>query len=85
MTQYCKAYQVRDLRRFEGWNELATPLEDDEIVYLWDDLTVVTSPVVPGQVVFRDDANEEWTRFCREELGFEPPAVDYPAVDYKGE
>jgi hypothetical protein len=77
MRQYCKAYQVGDLRRFAGWKQPATPIEDDEIVYLWDDLTVVTSPVVPGQAVLCNDTSEQWARFCRDELGFEPLAVDY--------
>lgn len=74
MNQYCKAYRAGQLRRFDGWD---VPLGDDEIVYLWDDLTVVTSPVVPDQDVLFTGTSQRWASFCRDELGFQPPSAVY--------
>jgi hypothetical protein len=74
---YCKAYHLADLRRFAGWVDTAPdgaePLPDDAVVYLWDDLTVESNPVVPGERVLRDVVDEDWARFCRTELHFHIP------------
>jgi len=77
MRQYCKAYQLAELRRFPGWAEHSPPgesvLNDDTVVYVWDDLTVVANPVAADQGILFDTADEEWARFCHAELGFEVP------------
>jgi hypothetical protein len=77
MRLYCKAYHLADLRRFPGWVDNIEggdgKLADDTVVYLWDDLTVVTNPVVPGEGVLRDTVDEAWKRFCDEELRFHVP------------
>jgi hypothetical protein len=76
MQRYCKAYHLKDLRLFEGWverrGENNTELTDDTIVYLWDDFTVVESPVQNDKVLF-DEITPEWRNFCEMTLRFEIP------------
>jgi hypothetical protein len=76
IRKYCKAYYLKDLRQFSGWMEKREEgepdLSDEDVVYLWDDFTVVKSPVLPGGVIF-DKATEEWQDFCRTALHFEIP------------
>ena len=47
IRKYCKAYHLKDLRQFSSWieklEENEPELSDDDIVYLWDDFTVVKS------------------------------------------
>lgn len=75
MRKYCKAYYLHDLRQFSGWidnckdNKLA--LQEDTIVYLCDDLTVVNSPI--GSSTIFDQVSAAWQQFCRETLGFTIP------------
>ncbi len=75
MGHYCKAYQLAELRRFPAWTEAGSEarLDDDTIVYIWDDLTVVVNPVVPESGTLWDTSSADWERFCREELKFEIP------------
>jgi hypothetical protein len=77
MKKYCKAYHLRDLRQFPEWREAdtdaGTPLSDESIVYLWDDLTVVKSPIYPDKDVLWNAVTEDWQRFCRDTLHFEIP------------
>ncbi len=76
MRKYCKACRLGDLRQFHGWvekreeNELA--LSDGSICYLWDDFTVVKSPVQEKDVLF-DAITPEWREFCATALRFEIP------------
>jgi len=75
MRRYCRAYPLGDLRGFEGWRDPdGEPLADDAVVYLWDDLTVVASPVIPDSQVLWDTVGPGWERFCRDTLRFELPA-----------
>jgi len=84
---FCRAYYLRDLRRFAGWSEsrldrqepaaaeahASEPrLADDEIVYLHQDLTVTRS-MWHGEDVLRDRRTPEWERFCARELEFAVP------------
>jgi len=88
MQTYCKAYYLRDLRQFPGWAltcaEGARELADTDIVYLWDDFTVVRSPVQSGGILF-DAITPEWQAFCTQVLGFEIPEdlrrANAPRVD----
>ncbi|MGH2508843.1 MAG: hypothetical protein ACRDF4_01415 [Rhabdochlamydiaceae bacterium] len=77
MRKYCKAYHLKDLRQFASWQEVLEvgeePLSDDAIVYLWDDFTVVTSPVLPEKKVLWDTVTPEWQAFCNISLHFEIP------------
>jgi hypothetical protein len=76
MRKYCKAYQLKDLRGFSGWTERLEgedqALSNEDIVYLWDDFTVVKSPVQDKGVVF-DAVTPEWQDFCKTTLNFEIP------------
>jgi len=77
MRKYCKAYYLKDLRVFAGWagtcKEEASLLTDDDVVYLWDDFTVVKSPVIPDDGLLFDAVNPEWQEFCKATLHFEIP------------
>ncbi|QBD82933.1 hypothetical protein EPA93_46020 [Ktedonosporobacter rubrisoli] len=77
MRKYCKAYLLKDLRRFAGWKEPqeleGEALTDESVVYIWDDFTVVRSPVVPEKGVIWDQVTQAWREFCQDELHFEIP------------
>lgn len=77
MRKYCKAYHVKDLRRFNGWTEKReeheSELVDDDVVYLWDDFTVVRSPVNPDKGTIFDHVILEWQEFCKTTLNFAIP------------
>ena len=76
MRKYCKAYPLKELRQFQGWKENRTEhetaLSDDTIVYLWDDFTVVQSPVLEQGNLF-DNVTPEWQTFCQQTLQFAIP------------
>lgn len=76
MRKYCKAYVLKDLRHFKGWQEKreenAPELSDDAVCYLWDDFTVVNSPVQDNGNLF-DSVTPEWQDFCRVTLHFTIP------------
>ncbi len=76
--KYCKAYKLRDLRQFSGWTEQhegdQPELSDDDVCYLWDDFTVVNTPI-PGKesrVLFAT-VMPEWQEFCTTTLQFAIP------------
>src|SRR5690349_3552562 len=77
MRKYCKAYHLKDLRQFSNWTEKREEnepeLTDDDVVYLWDDLTVVKSPVIPDKGLLFDEVTPAWQSFCQETLKFEIP------------
>lgn len=76
MHKYCKAYHLKDLRQFPAWgaqNQEDEELTDETIVYLWDDFTVVKSPVLANQGVLWQSVTPEWEAFCHETLHFEIP------------
>jgi hypothetical protein len=76
MRKYCKAYKLADVRQFSGWvekrEENEAELPDDGICYIWDDFTVVRSPVQDKGVLF-DNVTPEWQEFCTTTLRFEIP------------
>jgi uncharacterized protein len=82
--QYCKAYQLADLRRFPGWREDQTGrkakkegeegLRDDSIVYLHQDYSVTESIWSNENVIFNDDS-DEWKAFCTSTLNFSIPRM----------
>ena len=88
MRKYCKAYQLKDLRRFSGWTERMEgedqQLSDEDIVYLWDDFTVVKSPVQDKGVLF-DAVTPEWQEFCKTTLNFEIPEDLRYAYEQQGD
>jgi hypothetical protein len=88
MGKYCKAYLVKDFRRFEGWAENLDDLrsedredavlDDDDILYLQETYVVTDGIFLDENVVF-DQVTEEWQAFCRDELDFEIP--EYEPID----
>lgn len=77
MKKYCKAYHLKALRQFSNWTEKREEdeedLSDDDVVYLWDDFTVVRSPIIPNKGLIFDEVTPEWQAFCQETLQFEIP------------
>jgi len=77
MRKYCKAYHIKDLRNFSGWTEKYAEnepeLSDDDVVYLWDDCSVVRSPVIPDKGLIFEGVSLEWQSFCKETLKFAIP------------
>ena len=76
--KYCKAYLVRDFRQFAGWTELQEKdqpeLSDDDVCYLWDDFTVVNTPISgKGSRVVFASVTPEWRAFCTMHLRFAVP------------
>ena len=75
--KYCKAYYLRDLKQFSGWVEKDEGNEsapvDDDVVFLWEDFTVVRSPVVVDKGVLFDQVTPDWQHFCKTTLQFEIP------------
>lgn len=85
---YSKAVALKEARRFSGWEEGrinwkessdeerpeggTDALADDEAVFLHQDFTVTRS-MWPGENVIFDKVTPEWQKFCRDELGFDPP------------
>jgi hypothetical protein len=81
MPYYMKAYQLRQLRAFDGWTEpprtgepgAGEPSSDDDVVFLREDYVVSRSSIVgDGEVVFAD-VSDAWRDFCRDTLGFVVP------------
>ena len=76
MRKYCKAYHLRDLRRFSGWEEqhttAAAELSDESIVYLWQDYTVATSRIHRVDILFAA-TTPQWYEFCTQTLQFAIP------------
>lgn len=74
MRKYCRAYHLKALRQFSGWVEKREENEpepsDEDIVYLWDDFTVVKSPIIAHQDLLFDRVTPEWREFCADVLQF---------------
>lgn len=75
--KYCKAYYVKDLRAFPQWSESREgnepELTDESVVYLWDDFTVVRSPVISESGIVFTQVTSDWQDFCHTTLNFEIP------------
>jgi hypothetical protein len=74
LRQYCKAYYLKDLRRFSGWSESGDVdyIPDDDVVFLHQDLTVTVSMWHNENVLFTQKT-PEWENFCVEVLQFQVP------------
>jgi hypothetical protein len=76
MRKYCKAYPLHELRQYQNWQEKPAAnevvLSDETIVYLWDDFTVVESPVLEQGNLF-DTVTPAWQDFCQQTLKFALP------------
>ena len=80
---YCKAYYLRDLRRFPGWSESRInwkankdegdrQLTDDDIVFIHQDFTV-TQSMFHNENVILQNTTSAWREFCINELRFKVP------------
>lgn len=52
--------------------EARTELQDDDILYVQEDLTVTDGIFKDENIVFEDDG-DGWKGFCEKDLGFEVP------------
>ena len=83
-SPYQGAFPLWELRLYEEWNEtfwnggtgdLKGPLEDDHIVYIQDDYSVIRGSYNNKNIVLpADKVTEEWKEYCKEALHFEIPA-----------
>jgi uncharacterized protein len=81
---YCKAYYLKDLRRFAAWSESranwkaaagdapTASLADDDVVFLHQDFTV-TQSMFHNENVIMGTVTPQWRAFCSTELGFKVP------------
>ena len=76
MRKYSKAYHLKDLRAYSDWKEKdredKDELEDESIVYLQDNFTVVKDVFDEEDYIF-DNIDDAWKEFCKSTLGFEIP------------
>ena len=88
VREYCKAYCLRDLRRFAGWRESRInwkensdagdaakrhqEFSDDDIVFVHRDFSVTQSMWHNENVIF-NEAAPEWQSFCSDVLQFKAP------------
>ncbi len=75
MPIYCRAYELQKLREFRGWSDGCRSLDDapaDQILFVWEDLTVTRSCFDQSDVVY-DDLTPEWKEFCTTVLDFKVP------------
>jgi hypothetical protein len=76
MRKYSKAYYLKELRAFPNWQEKdredKDELNDESIVYLQDNFTVVKDVFDSEDYIF-DSVDDEWKKFCKESLEFEIP------------
>jgi uncharacterized protein len=86
--QYCKAYNLEELRQFPFWSEAEIDWKDDDvsrkagepdgggvnekIVFLHQDFTVTQSMWHNENVIF-NRVDSEWRDFCVKILGFKVP------------
>ena len=70
---YCKAYVLKELRRFPAWADSAhNGLTDDDTVFLHQDFTVTRSVWHDEDVIF-SQVTPEWRTFCADVLKFKAP------------
>jgi hypothetical protein len=74
MSDYCKAYYVRDLRAFPNWS-VPQELNDDDHLYLHDNF-VLTKGIFSDEDIVFDRVTEEWKLFACESLDFKPLAYE---------
>ena len=89
MRKYSKAYYLKDLRKFKGWKEIeredSDELNDDTIVFVQDNLTVVKDCFEEEDYIY-NDVTPEWEKFCEKELEFAiPEDLRYAYEEEEGE
>lgn len=75
--RYCKAYYLRDIKKFSHWDDLCEQagedLQDDDIVYVRDDFRLVRNPLLPEADLLLRSVTPEWQQFCLQVLQFSLP------------
>lgn len=86
-NRYCKAYQLKDLRKFPDWSESRInwkdkdrgkegssdeEFADDKIVFIHQDFIVTESVWHDRNVIF-NEVNQNWKEFCVRVLEFKSP------------
>lgn len=75
--RYCKAYYWRDIKKFSHLADLCEPagkeLQDEEIVYVQDDFSLVKHPAFPEAEHLIRSVTPEWQQFCQQVLQFSVP------------
>ncbi|HEU5374617.1 MAG TPA: hypothetical protein VFV38_04185 [Ktedonobacteraceae bacterium] len=75
--RYCKAYYLRDIKKFSRWADLCESagayLQDDDIVYVQDDFSLVKNPAFPDADSLLRAVTPEWQQFCQQVLQFSVP------------
>ena len=78
--RYCKAYYLRDIKKFNQWDDLCEQtgenLQDDDIVYVRDDFSLVKDPVLPDADNLLRSVTPAWQQFCQQVLQFSAPEED---------
>lgn len=81
---YCKAYYLKDLRKYANWTESKINWKEmdavdekekallAEIAFIHQDFTV-TQSIWHGECVLFEKVEEEWKRFCLNTLQFKVP------------
>lgn len=85
--RYCRAYHLKELRKFKNWSESRINWVDkgrekklsgngefagDKIVFIHHDFTVTETTLRNENVIF-NRVGEPWRQFCLTALGFRPP------------
>lgn len=78
---YCKAYMLKALDQFPGW-QTRHALKEDSVVYLHQDFSV-TASIWYGEDVVLDRVSEDWRSYCQDQLGFHVPTDLELAADYR--
>ena len=95
--KYCRAYRLKDLRKFQGWSEgrINWKIEnesekeaqwngdftDDTVVFLHQDFTVTASPWHNENMIF-NQVSKQWCEFSSSTLGFKAPTnLDLTALN----
>ena len=71
---YSRGYLLGQMRQFADWNA-GDGLPDDTVVYLKEDLTVVTTPGSADEGQLWRSADARWSEFCASVLRFEVPQL----------
>lgn len=83
LSFYCKAYPLRDVKRFAHYRDDLVlghdgeslgdgqSLSDDDVVFIHPDYSVTRSVFHPKNP--RQTPDTEWVAFCSNELGFRVP------------
>ncbi|MEM6454580.1 MAG: hypothetical protein AAF772_05765 [Acidobacteriota bacterium] len=98
MGNYCKAYHVKDLKAFPGWEPNLDNLNqetdedsdgaaartelNDEDILYIQETYIVTDGIFIDEHIVFDQVTDAWKTFCHDELGFEIPDFEAEARAY---